>query len=341
MKKVASIEVSFLLFYIFQAFLFSIFLNKSINFTSYNFILYLIISIFLGIGIIMLFCFLFNLSNKNIFYNIKNKILVFILIICALIFSIFCLNNISSYINYVYLRDIDKLYIMISFMIVIFYFIKNDIYSFFRCSTIIFYFYIFLEIITFILLLFYIDFNNILPVTYNLDNIMDYSYLYLCFLIIPILFLLVLPKASIKNKKNISKRIYITYISIAIIIFVKSVMSISILGYSSIDIYNYPDLVIYKNISLFSFIERMEWLLCFNSITNMFFMIGLSLLYAKEGISYILPIKKNISYLYPLFICLIVLICSYFFSINYIYIVYLLVLFFVIHLIFGLFKLVK
>lgn len=341
MKKINSIELSFLLFYIFQAFLFSVFLNKSISLTSYNFILYLVISIFLGIGVVMLFSYLFNLSNKNIFNNINSKFLVFILILIPLVFSIFSLENISSYINYVYLKDMDKLYIMISFMLVVFCFIKNDIYSFFRCSTIIFYFYIFLEIITFILLFFYIDFNNILPISLEVNNIMDHSYLFICFLVIPILFLLVVPKAIIKNDSKISKKIFITYLVISLIIFIKSLISISILGYNSISIYNYSDVVIYKNIDLFSFIERFEWLLCFNSITNMFFMISLSMYYVKEGLNYILPIKKNISYLYPLIISIIVILISYFLEVNFSFMVYLLVLFFLIHLIFCLFKLVK
>ena len=341
MKKINSFDFSIVLIYILQAYLYLLFLNKSISLTSYNFILYLIISIFLGIGIILLFCYLFNLSNKNIFYNIKNKFIIFILIIISLIFSIFSLNNICNYISYIYLKDIDKFFIMFTFMISVFYLIKQNISSFFRCSTIIFYFYILLEIITFILLCFYINIDNILPIIYDLNNIMDYSYLFLLFLITPIMFLLVTPKNLINDNKKISKKIYLSYIFISLIIFIKSIISIAILGYSGVGIYNYPDIIMYKNISLFSIIERVEWLLCFNSITNMFFIISLSLFYVKEGLNYILPIKKNISYLYPLCICLLVLIISYFLVIDFIYMSYILGLFFVIHLIFALFRLVK
>lgn len=341
LKKITSFDLTICLVYICQAFLYLLFIGKSISLTSYNFILYLIISIFLGIGIILLFGYLFNLSNRNIFYNIKNKFIVFLLVLIPFLFSIYCLNNITSYINFIYLKDVDKFVIMFSFILVIYYFIRNDINSFFRCSTIIFYFYIFLEIITFILLCFYCDLDNLLPVTYDLNNIMDHSYLFLVFLIMPIMFLLVVPKSLVKDAKKIKRNIYIGYLIISLVIFIKSIMSVSILGYSGITIYNYPDVVMYKNINLFSFIERMEWLLCFNTITNMFFMISLSLLYVKEGLNYILPLKKNISYLYPLVICLLVLIISYFFVIDYIYIIYLFGLFLVIHLTFALFRLLK
>ena len=95
------------------------------------------------------------------------------------------------------------------------------------------YFYIFLEIITFILLLSYVDINNILPVTYDLNNIMDHSYMYLCFLIMPILFLLMVPRSLIMDNKKVSKRIYISYILVSLVIFIKSIMMISIMGYSS------------------------------------------------------------------------------------------------------------
>lgn len=341
MKKINSFDVSIFLIYIFQAYLYTLFLNKIVELTSYNFIFYLIISIFLGIGIIMLFCYFFNLSNKNIFNNIKNKFFIFLLIIFPFIFSTFSLNNITSYINFIYLKEIDKFYIMISFIVVVFYLIKQDISSFFRCSTLMFYFYIFIEIITFILLLFYIDIDNILPITYDLNNIMDHSYMFLVFLIMPVMFLLVVPKSLVKDNKNISKKIYISYLVISLIIFIKSIICISIIGYSGLSLYNYPDVVMYKNINLFSIIERVEWLLCFNSITNMFFIISLSLFYVKEGLNYIYPIKKDINYIYPLIICILVLVLSYFLVIDYIFIVYLFILFFMIHLIYALFRLLK
>ncbi len=340
MKKITNWDLSIFLIYIFQAFLYILFLNKSIYFTNYNFFFYLLISIFLGIGIILLFSYLFNLSNNNIFGNIKNKFLVFIFLFFPFIFSIFCLSNIADYINYIYLKDIDIFIIILSFIIIIFFLIKNDIITFFRCSTLMFYMYLFLEIITFILLCFYINITDILPITYDLENILDYSYLYLCFLIMPILFLLVVPKNLVNDNKNTSRKIYIIYIIISIIIFLKSVLSISILSYFNLSIYNYPDVIIYKNINLFSFIENMEWLLCFNSITNMFFMISLCLIYIKEGINYIYPIKKK-SYLYPLLICVMVLILSYFININYIFVAWMMIIYFLIHLTLALFKLLK
>lgn len=341
MKKINIIEISFLLFYIFQAFLFNIFFNKSVPLLSYNFILFILICIFSGIGIILLFNYLFNLSDKNIFHNIKNKLIIIILIIIALLFGVFSLNYVTDYINYVYLKDINKFYIMLSFIFLVFCFIKNDIYSFFRCSTIIFYFYIFLEVITFILLFFYVDLNNILPITWDLNNILDHSYLFLLFLITPILFLLVVPKSILKNKEKSSKKIFITYLIISLIILVKSIITISILGYNAGYLYLYPEILLYKNIDLFSFIERCEWLLCFNSITNMFFIISLCLYYVKEGLNYIFPLKKNIDYLYPLIICGLVVLINYFLVLDFIFIVYLLVIFFFLHLIFCLFKLVK
>ena len=338
MKKISYLDISIFIFYILQCYLFIFFISKSINFVSYNYILYLLISIFLGISIILVFNYLLNLSNRNIFYNIKNKFIVFILLLLVFIFSIYSFNCITNYINFIYLKDMNKFYIMFSFILVIFFYIKNDIYSFFRCSSVVFYFYIFIEIITFVLLIFYVDITKLLPITYNLENIMDHSYLFLCLLVIPILLLLMIPRKMIDGK-GLGKKIYYTYIILSIIIFIKSIMSISILGYSGLSLYNYPDLIIYKNISLFSFVERIEWLLCFNTITNMFFMIGLSLFYIKEGLMYIFPIKKKS--FYPLLICFLVFLFSYLFSINYIVIIWCLILFFSIHLFYTLFKLLK
>lgn len=327
--------------YIFQAFFYILFLNSAMEKVKYSYFIYLFLSIFLGIGIIILFTYLFSLNNKNIFMNVKSKILVFILLITPFIFSIFCLDNITSYINYVYLNDVNELFIMISFMIAVFYLIKNDIFSFFRCSTLMFYFYILLEIITFFLLLFYVDFNNLLPFMSDLELSINNSYLFLIFLISPILFLLFIPKKIIDNNKKIGKNIFLTYLVIGLIIIIKSFLSVAVLGYSSLGAYNYPDVIIYKNINLFSFIERIEWLLSFNTITDMFFLISLALFYVKEGLNYILPLKKNIDYLYPLIICILIVLGSYVLTINYVNLIYLFILFGVMHFTFALFSLIK
>ena len=167
---------------------------------------------------------LFGLNNKNIFQNIKSKILVFILLINAFIFACFSLNNITSYINYVYLNNMDKFYIMVSFIAIVFYLIKNDHLAFFRCSTLIFYFYILVEIITCLLLVFYVDLNNLLPITMDLETSINYSYIYIIFLISPILFLLFLSKNMIKDNQHFGKRMFITYLIVTAIIILKNVL---------------------------------------------------------------------------------------------------------------------
>lgn len=341
MKKIRSIDLSIFLVYIFQAFFYLLFINKTISKVNYSYLIFILISIFLGISIIILFSYLFNLNNKNIFQNLNNKFLVFIFLLVPLLFAMFSLTNITSYINYVYLNDLDKLYISLSFIIIIFYFIKNDTLSFFRCSTLIFYFYVLLEIITFILLLFYLKPSNLLPMTFDLEISLNNSYMFIIFMISPILLLLFLSKNLLKDNKKIGKKIFITYLIISFILFIKSLLTISILGYSQLNIYNYPDIILYKNINLFGFLERVEWLLAFNSIINFFFLISLSLFYIKEGLNYIYPLKKDMSYLYPLIICLITFLGSYFLNINYLYVVYGLVLFIVLHLTFVLFSLLK
>lgn len=318
-----------------------ILISKTISTLSYNYIIFLGIASFLGISIILLFNHLFGLNNKNIFQNIKSKILVFILLINAFIFACFSLNNITSYINYIYLNNMDKFYIMVSFIAIVFYLIKNDHLAFFRCSTLLFYFYVLVEIITCVLLVFYADLNNLLPITMNLETSINYSYIYIIFLISPILFLLFLSKNMIKDNQHFGKKMFITYLIVTAIIILKNVLCVSVLGYSSIGIYNYPDVIMYKNINLFGFLERIEWLLCFNSITNFFFLISLSLFYIKEGLNYIKPLKKNISYLYPLIICIIAFLVSYFIPINYLYVIYSFVIFIFLHLIFCLFSFLK
>lgn len=341
MKKMASINLSIIIIYIFQAFFYALFLNKAINKLNNNYFIYLLVSIFLGISIIILFTYLFKNNEKGIFVMLKSKILIIILMITPLIFSIFTLNFASQYINFIYLHNIDKIYVIIALALVLFYLLKNNTLSFFRASTLIFYFYVFLEIITVLLLIPYIDINNLLPITSDLTLSVNNSYLFLIILVSPIMFLLLVPKNLIKDDKNSGKRIFLTYIIGSLIIIFKSFLVISILGYNALGIYNYPDVIMYKNIELFSILERVEWLLCFNSITHFFFLISLSSLYIKEGIDYLFHLNGHYSKIVSFLITLVITLGSIFFKIDFYYIVYSFLIFLIIHLFYAIYRIIK
>ena len=341
MKKMTSINLSIVIIYIFQTFFYTLFLNRAINKLNNNYFIYLLVSIFLGISIIILFTYLFKNNEKGIFAMLKSKILIIILMITPLIFSIFTLNFASQYINFIYLHNIDKIYVIIALALVLFYLLKNNTLSFFRSSTLIFYFYVFLEIITILLLIPYIDINNLLPITIDLTLSINNSYLFLIIMVSPIMFLLLVPKNLIKDDKNSGKKIFLTYIIGSLIIIFKSFLVISILGYNALSIYNYPDIIMYKNIELFSILERVEWLLCFNSITNFFFLISLSSIYIKEGIDYLLNLKGHYSKTVSFFITLIILLGSIFLKIDFSYIIYSFLIFLIIHLFYAIYRIIK
>ncbi len=341
LQKIKSIDVIILIYYITQAFLFFV-QNKMINAVNHNYLLYVGVALFLSLGIILMFGYLLRYDEKkNIFGLLKNKYLIFLFLIIPLILSIFCLDNVTKFISYVYLKDVNKVGIMISFSLVVFYLLNNDYDTLFRTSTLMFYFYFIIEVLTFILLLFYIDFDNLLPITTNFEVAISNSYMFIIFTFLPLFFLLFINKRKISDEKKLSPNMIWGLVIIFLVIAVKNIFCVMILGYDTISFYNYPEITIYKNIELFGFVERIEWLLGFNTITNYFFLITLGLTYVKEGLNYILPLKKDIKYLYPLILSGMMLIGCFLFRINYVWIIYLGVIYLVMHLVLTLFCLVK
>jgi len=294
------LQTSTLSFFLINSFLVTIGYNYLTNISNNDTIIDIIIG---GIFIILLLIGIIWLKRTN-----KNKSLLdfidstsylkfffYPIIILILITTIIYLLNIStSFISYYILKEIDIFIISITLISTILYLTNTGIKTITKVSEIFFYIFIFILIISWLGLINQIDFSNLLPLfTTNINNHIESSYTYFITSCIPLFLLLIIPEHTIKSSKKENKLpIYFTIGSIIITIS-EFILIISVLGIHLTNIYQNPDMIIYKKISFLNILDRVEVMLSFNNILNMFFILTMCFYVLKEIINHLIKTKKE------------------------------------------------
>ena len=264
-------------------------------------------SLFLGIGLSKI---LITAKESTIFSLILGTILgsiflYFIIkvktnnkIISFIILYILFIVNLAEFVNLItsiYLIDMNRFIIIIPLLILILYFNTKSVSVHLKVSKIILIINIFLFIIGYIILLPNIDLLNYLPL-YNVSfkKIIFCSLEFALYSSIPNIVYTNL-NYKIKNKK-----IIINYlISCLFIIFIFLIVQ-GILGIELINIFKYPEYVVFKRINLLNFIQNIENILSF-------FWLNTSIIYLSitSKIMYDISYKVfNRKYIYPIFLVL-------------------------------------
>lgn len=219
---------------------------------------------------------------------------IFILLIISFSLSIiYSLNNLTSFINYYILNSTDYFTISITLIITIIYLTNKKLNTITRISEITVYIYILLTILGFLGLYKYIDFNNLKPLlTSNINNHIRTSLKFFSYNILPIFLIL-----SFKNKKSDNNTLILFAIISIILIFLQTILVISVLGINLTNIYVYPDIMIYKKISFLNILERVEVFFAFNQLLNGIFLITVSFYLIKNILNKFIKQKKELTLL--------------------------------------------
>ncbi len=321
--------------------------NKKINAFQYAIlIIFPILSIFNGIGFhniikiskrdcyfSVLFSYLIGLiilamiiyiSNYEKDKNIHEKInIIFgkpigniINAIINIIIFIICIVTIYGICNFVtsqFLSETPVLVIGIMIGIVIVYNITKGIEVITRSNIIFLAIILTLSIISFISLIPQIDKSNLKPILENglIPPLKGSIYLTLTN-IVPTLAILTIPKSKVIDYPKINKFLIISYTLSYIIIFLISIKTISILGLNLTEIYEYPEYIVLKKISLFNFFDKIENIIFIKWILTSFSTLSLLIYYLNNSIK---TKKQNI--ITPIIITtIIVLISTYYFKNN-------------------------
>lgn len=344
-SKISPLEICFLSSFLYRSFYVIGFFNLIIKISKEDSIFSIIISSILGL--ILLYGYFYinnNFQNYNIFNKIKkcfskiiSDFLISLLIVILTFVAGFALYNLSIFIKYNLLNDINIAPISILLMLTIMYLSNKGINTITRVSGILIFIFILFVIISFISLISYSNPINLYPLLTNNFFYIYESSIYSCILSLsPIFLLLIIPKSQIEKNTKYHKYMLIAYIINCIYILISFILVISILGVKLSSIINYPDIVILQKVSLLHFIERIEDLLSFKFIFDGFIFLSLAVFYIKEGIHNLFHIQPNKKTVFVISI-LILLNSLYLRIISIKIIIYLLTVFLFIHCILILF----
>lgn len=324
--KISNLEFGFLSIFLYKAFIllngFNIIINITLNDSIISYIIGLIISIFL----IKVFISLFNkLPSLNIFEKVTylfgkfSVVIKAILIISVSVFSSYLIYISSLFIRSSLLIDVDILPISILLFTTAIYLGSKGITSITRTSIISFFIFVIFEVITILFVIPNINSLKILPLfATSTSKIFISSIIYSVMSFAPIFLLLVIPKSMIKNPSTKSIKIF-SLISNIYLVF-NIILVLSVIDVHLAKIIDYPELSAISKISVLGFFDRMEDVLSFKFLLDVFITLALCSYYIKCGIKNTNKHQKYNIYIVSL-TYLIILFISNYIEFNYIYII--------------------
>ncbi len=322
-SKISPLSICFLSSFLYRSFYIIGLFNLIISISKGDSIFSIIIGILLGLIVLYSYFYLNDkLTKDNIFIKISKSLpkiisdfIIATLIILFIFICGFTLYNLSLFVNYNLLNNINILPISTLLIITVIYLASKGINTITRVSGILIFTFISLVIISMITLINYSDPNNIYPLlTNSFLSIYEGSIYHMVLSVTPIFLLLIIPKDRIEDNKKYNRYMLITYIISFVYILINYFLILSILGIKLTSILNYPDIIVLQKVSLLNFVERIEDLLSFKLMFDGFLFLALASFYIKEGILHLFRMKPNKKLI--LVVGLMILIVSIYFTIT-------------------------
>lgn len=229
---------------------------------------------------------------QTVFGKVLGKIINIIMMIFIFIYASSIFYNLIIFIATQYLYNTPLLAIACIFGLCFYFLINKGINTVAKTSTILFYAFCFLFILTSLGLITQIDISNVLPINeYGIGSILNGSFHIISLNIAPLFLMLLIPYNKIKENKKFIKNSFIFYVISMLTIFLINFSVLSIYGSNIARLFQYPEFHLLKRLSLIGFIERVENILSIQWIFEMVIIIAISLCYIKENIKYYL--KKD------------------------------------------------
>lgn len=304
-SKISNFEFANLNFFITRALLIGITFNALINVMKQDSWIIPLLSIIPAIILIILTDYIMNYKPKldlseKIIKLFKKKFGIFIIILFIILFGFICVLNFLNLNNFVqsqFLTRTPFLAISIAFMIVTYYILTKGINVISRCCTVLFYISIILLIFSFIGLIPQIKISNIKPIFISspLNYVKGLNSFY-AFNTIPILLLTIIPKEKIENPK-IKKTLFLSYLVSTFSVFIIIFQTISVFSYELCNLYEYPQFLVLKHVSIVGLTSRIESILIMQVIFDILILNIFIIYFISRSIRSAFNIKnKNIIY---------------------------------------------
>lgn len=292
-EKINNIELSSIMFLLLFSSCLGIIPYVTIQLVDINAYISTIIGGIIGLIPLFIMLYIFNyeidspiyIKTKLIFGKILGTIINIILILVYLIIIVTMLFNVSNFIISQYLTNTPLFLVTLTLGITAFHTVNKGIYTISKISFI----YVILTLIFYI-----IGFIGIFPET-SIDNIKPIlefgiskpfctGIIYTLIFTSPMYSILVIPKKEIEDYHKTNKYLVITYLIVAIMVFIVIIVTSTALGKYLIKLYQYPPYIALKKISIFGFIDRIENFLSIQWILSSFIGLTIPIYYVRNSI---------------------------------------------------------
>lgn len=257
------------------------------NTPTINIIISLLSSFVIGFILIKFYTKIFD----KVYLVNSNTIIKFLLCILSLFFALYSVFNISSIIKEIILPNMSQTIISLTFLIVTTILSIKGIKSISIASNLMFVIYIIIAIISFLFNLANVNHINLLPTTFDLNNVPFINILFLT--VSPLFMLLIIPKSEFINFNKYKKYLYVFYAIFYGYFLIKILFIISILGIKYFSFIDYPEITIFKMINIFNFFERLEELLIINMFIQGVITTSVSINYSSTLLNSIFSLNEK------------------------------------------------
>jgi len=251
----------------------------------------ILLAYIIGFIPILLFIYLFNQEKtiteltKETFGKVLGTIINYLLLIPILIIGICSVYSISNFMVSQFLSDTPIIIIYVIPSLVILYGLIKGIETISRTSLILYVIMILLFFIAIFGLAPQIEISNYKPILeHGLTNPLKGSLIFVLSDIIPLFVMLSISKKNIINKAKTTKSIIIFYSISILIMFLNIAMTIGTLGIHLTDMYQYPEYMVLKQITLFDFLDRIENFVTIQWVFRTFMLVSMIVYYIQNTI---------------------------------------------------------
>lgn len=316
-NKISCFEIGIIIYFMIRSTSLGMAMTSYIHIGGVDGYLSPLIGMFFGFIPLYFFIKLFNYKPElNLFEKVDyifskyGKLVNIIICFCTIFFVSIIFWNLINFISSQYLFRTPNLYVSMLFGICFIYTCTKKFNVISRASSILFYVSITLFIFFVFGLLGNPKLNNLLPFLENgLNAPMISGLAHVSYSILPLFILLIIPKNSINNNKNLTKYIIIFYLIANIGKIIATFFTLSTFGIDLAKLYEFPDFVLLRRISTTGFFQRFESILATQWIFDFYIMITICFYFIKLGYKHLIN-KGNENIFISIFILIFCYICS-------------------------------
>ena len=294
-NKINSLQYGIVIYFLIRSMSLGISINSYIHIGGVDGYLSAIIGTIIGIIPLYLFIKLLNYKpDLNIFEKIdfifkKYGMLINIIMSISVFFlSSIVFWNLLDFIVSQYLFRTKTIIVALIFGICFIYACSKSINVIFRCANILFYISIIIFLICFFSLIKSIKINNLLPfLEFGISKPILSGCAHVCYSILPLYMLLMIPKNNIFHNHKLNKQIIIFYLLGNLSKFIVVFLTISIFGIDLAKLYEFPDFIMLRRIATNGFFQRFESILATQWIFDLFIMLCICYQYIKKSYTHI------------------------------------------------------